>query len=225
MPPKLSFRLFSLAGVPIYVHVSVVLLVALGAALSGSLEHYGYRWTQFPVQLLFFLVGLFVHEWGHAYCARRIGLPVVCVTLNVLGGNAVIGGNLDDPKQEFWVSLAGPVASLLLGGGFYTASQLLPEEYREFCKLMTLFNLGLGVLNLLPAFFGSLMTDGARLVRALLSMRGDPSRALQSTIHFSIGVSVSVVVAGAIADSGLLLSAGAACLLGAFDALRRRRPK
>jgi len=56
-----------------------------------------------------------VHELSHAAVAKARGLPVRSITLFALGGVAQIEKEASDAKTEFWMGIAGPITSALIG--------------------------------------------------------------------------------------------------------------
>ena len=64
---------------------------------------------------LLFFAAIILHELSHAAVARWRGLPVRSITLFALGGVAQMGKEAEDAKTEFWMGIAGPIMSALIG--------------------------------------------------------------------------------------------------------------
>jgi Zn-dependent protease len=65
--------------------------------------------------LLFFL-SIVLHEFGHAFAARRSGMKVWASNLWFFGGLAKLDRDSRTPGEEFKVAVAGPVVTLLIVG-------------------------------------------------------------------------------------------------------------
>jgi Zn-dependent protease/CBS domain-containing protein len=173
------------SGIPIYVHATFLLLIAwvvarhwmehadLGATISGV----GFVLALFACVVL--------HELGHALTARRFGIRTRDITLLPIGGLARLERMPDDPRQELWVALAGPAVNVAIAAVLYlwlqatgTAEPVgqLSVGSGSIVQRLMIVNISLVVFNLLPAF----PMDGGRVVRALLALRMDYTRATQT---------------------------------------------
>ncbi|KUL55459.1 hypothetical protein ADL22_00775 [Streptomyces sp. NRRL F-4489] len=181
-----SVRIGHVVGVPLRMHWSVPLLVALFA--------YGLGRQTLPViapgrsTLVYALAGvvgaalltvsLLLHETAHAAIARHKQISVEDVTLWALGGMTRMG-RPRTAAAAFAVAVSGPLTSLLIGGVALGAGFGLSELAAAAVPAVVLVWLGwanvfLGVFNLLPA----VPLDGGRVVQALLWWRtGDRDRA------------------------------------------------
>ncbi|MDG5815149.1 site-2 protease family protein [Chitinispirillales bacterium ANBcel5] len=118
-------------------------------------------------------LGLFVsivlHEFMHSFVARRFGLPIKGITLFVFGGVAQMDEEPPSAKAEFFMAIAGPLTSIVLGAVFYLISLLgvqvpLPPAVSVIFVYLALINIILAIFNLLPAF----PLDGGRVLRSVL---------------------------------------------------------
>jgi len=68
-------------------------------------------------------LGLFgsivIHEFSHSIVARYYGVPMKGITLFIFGGVAEMEEEPPNPKTEFLMAIAGPLASVAIGGVFY----------------------------------------------------------------------------------------------------------
>src|SRR4030042_6457263 len=108
MKMKWSGRLGKLAGINVYVHWTMILLLAWIAMVylfSGGTA----------VEALYgialvatFFACIVLHELGHALAARRFGIGPLGITLLPIGGVARLEDIPDDPAKALWIAVAGP---------------------------------------------------------------------------------------------------------------------
>ncbi|MCZ7551102.1 MAG: hypothetical protein B6D39_02895 [Anaerolineae bacterium UTCFX2] len=169
-----NFNLGKIKGIPIGIHASwfLVFFLVTWSLASGYLPQ---EYPQIPTgviiilavatSLLFFGSVLF-HELGHSLIALRNQIPVKSITLFIFGGVAQIGRDPKTPGAEFRIAIAGPLASLFLGGlfgGLYLLGQHIPYLAAPSLYLMRI-NLILGVFNMIPGF----PLDGGRVLRSIV---------------------------------------------------------
>ncbi|GAB4365688.1 MAG: site-2 protease family protein [Kiloniellaceae bacterium] len=185
-----SITLFELLGFKVRVDISWIFLAVLVtwtlAAGAFPLWYPGlapatYWWMGFAgmAGLVFSLI---FHELSHSVVARHYGLPIKGITLFIFGGVAEMTEEPKSAKVEFWMAIAGPLASFFLAVAFYLTGALaeaagLPLPLYAVLKYLGFINLLLGGFNLIPAF----PMDGGRVLRAALwYWRGDLKQATRT---------------------------------------------
>ena len=105
-----SFRLLTLFGIRIEVHVTFLLLVGGLALLQSATTPV---WLTVSELLLLFTCVL-LHELGHALAARRYGIQTREIILLPIGGVARLERMPEKPMQEVMVAIAGPGVNVIL---------------------------------------------------------------------------------------------------------------
>lgn len=159
-------------GTPVYVNPSMLLLALVVTVVYG-----GYAATELGLPgpfayavgfgfVVCLLGSVLLHELGHALTARRFGIGVRGITLELLGGWTEMDRDAPSPRVDALVSLAGPAVSLVLGGLATGAALLLPDRTiaGEIAFQLAASNVIVAVFNVLPG----LPLDGGRALRALL---------------------------------------------------------
>ncbi len=165
----MSFRIATIAGIPIRIHFTflLVFLWLFMAAEEGGL-------AKSAAMILGVFVCVVLHELGHALVAKRFGVRTRDITLYPIGGVAMFIDR-PKPKQEFWISLAGPmvnvVIALILWPVVMASDGHLPSVSAPLWNLsiqsgLFIANVILPVFNMIPAF----PMDGGRVLRAALGM-------------------------------------------------------
>lgn len=110
------------------------------------------------------LASVLLHELAHAAVGRHLGMPVEGIDLNILGGATSLGAEPDTPRDQYLVSVSGPVVNVLLGGTFGIVLKLTPQgtAVHALAGYVAGLNALLAAYNLLPG----LPLDGGQLVRA-----------------------------------------------------------
>ncbi|SCL16988.1 Zn-dependent protease (includes SpoIVFB) [Micromonospora nigra] len=184
---RASFRLGRIAGVPVGVNWSVLvifLLIAWGLSAGQFPRSYPDQPVVFYVlaglaAAVVFFLGLLAHEVSHAVVAKRNGLAVEGITLWLFGGVAELRGEARDPGAELRIAGIGPLVSLVIGVFFGGVAVVLAAAGVEGLLLGALawlagINILLAVFNILPAA----PLDGGRLLRAAVwKATGDRTKA------------------------------------------------
>ena len=170
---KNQIRLGSFFGVPLVFDFSWILvalfLIFILADGYFPKEYAGWSklayFTVSAFTTIFFFVSVLLHELAHSYMAMKYQYKVRKIKLFIFGGIT----EMDEPKkakEELFISIAGPIASLSLSFIFYAISVMYAENKYvfAFAHYLYLINLILGLFNLLPGF----PLDGGRVFRALI---------------------------------------------------------
>jgi Zn-dependent protease len=171
-----SAKLFTLFGFEIRVDASWLILAGLVTwSLAAGLFPYVY--IGLPVSTYWWMglagaAGLFVsivlHETSHSVVARHYDLPMKGITLFVFGGIAEMGGEPANPKTEFLMAIAGPIASVAIGvicGAVKMAGQnSWPVPVVGVVAYLGWINIILAAFNMIPAF----PLDGGRVLRSII---------------------------------------------------------
>jgi Zn-dependent protease len=205
MRARLSFAILRVWGIPIRLHLSIVLIVPI-LLLDFDLEH-----------ALVYGVGLFVsitlHELGHCFVAIRKGCRVSEILLLPIGGVARMERIPERPRDEALMAIAGPAVSLFLfvvlffGGG--PASHIVALFTGEPVALNIFQQLGatnmvLLMFNLIPAF----PMDGGRLLRAWLTRSLGRLRATLAAALLGKAGAVILMFIGCTAEIWTLIAVG-----------------
>lgn len=123
-------------------------------------------WATAFLEGLLFFGSVLIHELSHSLVARRLGVGVDSITLFIFGGVSSLKEEPSRAKDEFLISGAGPLASLVLAGGSALISALLPAGSfpRYFFHWLAVTNVALAIFNMLPGF----PLDGGRVLRAVV---------------------------------------------------------
>ncbi|HPZ32121.1 MAG TPA: CBS domain-containing protein [Methanoculleus sp.] len=210
-----SLQIGNIAGIPVKIHWSFLLVIPLFAWIIGSqivlttelirilfgvpidatLITTGFNpyilGTAVALGLFF---GVFVHEVAHSLIAKARGIKIHGITLLILGGVSQMEEVVPDPKVELPMALAGPLTSLAIGiicSALVYVFPVLPDPAVAGVLIFTfgylgLLNVLLFAFNLLPAF----PMDGGRVLRAWLARRMPLSRATQIAADVGKGFAV-----------------------------------
>jgi Zn-dependent protease len=197
-----TFPIGTFFGVPVRMYWAGAILTPI--VMLRTLTFGATSGSQLLQALLFsallFLV-VWSHEMSHIAAGWRRGLQAEVITLSPLGGVAHMNGPVTSPRDELFVTLAGPAVHLLWLAVFWPLELLLPvhvwgvggfDPIADSVRYLVGLNLGLMLFNLLPLF----PLDGGRALRALLSFRVHPNRATMWVTNVGIaGGGVLVLLA------------------------------
>jgi Zn-dependent protease len=144
---------------------------APGLLFAGLFLEIGVRTgLSLPAAAVFGAVGgtvsLVVHEFGHAFAARKLrGVRTLGVSVVWLGAATRLEGGYLRGRDQTKVALAGPAASFALALALGALSVLpLPFQAKFFLGVLAVLNVALGAMNLIPAK----PLDGYRAIVGLL---------------------------------------------------------
>lgn len=158
-------------GVPVFLTVPWALLAVLITVAYGGFVRYrhaeltaGLAYLTGFGMVLCLLLSVLLHELGHALTARRFGIGVRGITLEMLGGYTEMERDAPSPKIELLVAMSGPAVSLVLGVLAALAASVVPSGtlLYEVAFQLAFSNLVVAVFNALPG----LPLDGGRALSA-----------------------------------------------------------
>ena len=190
---KWSTKLGTFAGIDVYVHTTFLILIAWVAFAHWQTGHSAAAALEGVAFILALFACVVLHEFGHALTARRLGIKTRDITLLPIGGLARLERMPDDPRQELWVALAGPAVNVVIAAllfallqvtGTFTPIGTLGVATGSFLERLMMLNVFLVGFNMLPAF----PMDGGRVLRAMLAIRMDYTRATQIAANIGQGM-------------------------------------
>jgi Zn-dependent protease/predicted transcriptional regulator len=214
-----SWRICTVAGIGIYVHVTFFLLLLWA---GWQFYHWGEDRTtdarrEAAVAGIVLILAVFacvvLHELGHALTARRFGIRTRDITLLPIGGLARLERMPDDPTQELLVALAGPAVNVVIaiilfpvllfvdGSILFDMTPRLSAEW--LVAYLLSINVVLVLFNLLPAF----PMDGGRVLRALLALRLDYLTATRIAAGIGQGMAFLFFALGLLSNPVLVIIA------------------
>lgn len=167
-----TFRLFTVSGIEIGIHVSWLIVFAL-LTFSLATGYFpmavegigtGMSWLLGSVATVLLFGSVLVHELAHSFMARARGLEARSITLFIFGGVSNLGGEAKQPSVEFQVAIVGPLTSFAIAAATYLVASVLEEtSLRALFGYLALVNALLGGFNLVPGF----PLDGGRVLRSI----------------------------------------------------------
>ena len=162
-------------GIPLRLHYSwfIVFVLIVWSLTAGYFTVTYPHWSLTiaivagVVTSLLFFGSVLVHELMHSLVARAAGIPIHSINLFIFGGVSQMTEEPKQPQVELRMALAGPLASLAIGGIFLTIWYFLtdvPELIKAISFWLGWINILLAVFNLIPGF----PLDGGRVLRSLI---------------------------------------------------------
>jgi Zn-dependent protease len=192
--PELSFvdgslKIGQFAQAPIRVYPGFLVAAGLLTVPNWWLHPGLSGMALFAIGLVTVFAAVMVHELAHAVAAKRCGVTAARIDLYIFGGVVAF----DTPPRTMWndfaIVIAGPLSNLALAAMAYTLLIVLngglpdlithgplrsdvifePRITERALTFAVYLNLGLFVVNMLPAF----PLDGGKLLYLLIARRWD----------------------------------------------------
>src|SRR6266699_7096255 len=205
---KAQIKLFRIFGIQIGLHygwllIEVLIVLSLAGQFAATNPQWGTNiiWGVSILTALLFFATIVIHELSHAAIATARGLPVRSITLFALGGVAQIEKEASDAKTEFWMGIAGPITSALIGliclgiaaGLGWNPSYHHQSPWAAMLGWLGVINLALAVFNMVPGF----PLDGGRVLRASIWwITGDASRATRIATGVGQVIAFGFIIVG-----------------------------
>ena len=192
-----TVRLFNIAGIPVYVHASWLMIYALitWTLAVGYFPHLlpgldsGTYWAYGLVGALLLFVSVLLHELSHSLVAVAHGLSVRGITLHLFGGVSHLEDEPRTALAELLIAIVGPLTSFLIAAALWglRESSLVETGWPgALAGYLVAVNVSVAVFNMIPGF----PLDGGRVLRALL-WRWSGSLARATYLASRVGVAVA----------------------------------
>ncbi len=174
-----SVRIARLFGIDINIHFSWLLIFFLVVLnLADSFPQQFPQWSNqkglvvASITAFLFFGSVLGHELAHSLVARRFQMSVSSITLFLLGGVANLRKEPPSAQAEFFMAIAGPATSVVIGVvGLGVAYLLDPraalpnaEAIQAVAAYLGTVNLYLAAFNMIPGF----PLDGGRVLRSII---------------------------------------------------------
>jgi Zn-dependent protease len=159
------------------------------AIVGRSIEH-GFIMMAIMVFVYCFVV---VHEYGHALTAKYFGRDCEHITLVPFAGVASIDVPHNQPRQEFWITLNGPLTNLFWVGvtAPFVFQPIGAPTIDYILGLTFIINVWLLIFNFIPVF----PMDGGRIFRALLQLIFGVHPLKATRITYKVGWVAAIIAA------------------------------
>jgi Zn-dependent protease/CBS domain-containing protein len=201
-------KLFTILGFEVRIDLSwfIIAVLITWTLASGVFPHYykGLRtaiyWWMGVAGALGLFFSVVFHELAHSVISRKRGLPMKGITLFIFGGVAEMREEPESAGTEFWMAIAGPISSVVLGLVFYGLLAVgrgsWPVPINGVIGYLAMINFILAGFNLLPAY----PLDGGRVLRsALWKWKGNVRWATRVASQVGSGFAIALIVLGVLA--------------------------
>jgi Zn-dependent protease/CBS domain-containing protein len=212
-----SIGTIKIFGVPVRFHFTFVLLlvfllfIGIGGKQSGAST---------AIYIVALFASVLLHEIGHTLVARHYGIRTIEIVMFPIGGVSR-PERQPKPREELWISMAGPLVNLLIGvvllawvmtrQGWEAIERLREPTDANLMLRIALGNLVLWVFNLLPAY----PMDGGRILRSFLALRRPVEEATRVAAGAGQGLAILLGLAGLLWGNFMLMFVALFVYLGA----------
>lgn len=214
-------------GTEVQIHWTFFLLlvwIVLSEVLSGSSVDRVLFNLQF---ILAVMICVLFHELGHLLVAKKFGIKTSKMVLLPVGGISTVEKITKSPKEEFLITIAGPLVNLLIAiilffvipvkdffsynlGDYFMA--LNDFSVKTFLFFLFVVNAALAIFNMIPAF----PLDGGRLLRAVLDVKLTREKATRVATTISSVIAIILLLIGLLVNP-ILVFLSLFLLIGSFS--------
>jgi len=201
---KSSLRLGKVMGIEIGIHYSWLIIFVI-VTWSLAIGFFPVLYPSWPVATywivsamasLLLFGSVLIHELSHSFVALGMGMKVSSITLFIFGGVSNLTGEPKKPWTEFAMSIAGPLASVVLGVVFavlWLALRGVNQQLTGIFLYLATVNILLAIFNMIPGF----PLDGGRVFRSIVWwLTGSFRRATRIATLVGQGVAYLMIFGG-----------------------------
>jgi len=187
-------------GIDTYIHWTWFAFIAYG--------FFHFTSSLYGILLVLFYGCILGHELGHSLVAKYYNISVKNIYLLPIGGVAQVAIPPDNPKQEFWITIAGPLVNFVIAPFCYAVALFFEPE--SYCYVLFML---LAILNVVMAGFNLLLPmfpmDGGRIFRSAFShFGGDYVAATRISVRMGQVLAVVFMLVGLYIQAYLWLAIG-----------------
>lgn len=209
---NVNLNIGKLFGTQVQVHWTfyvVLIWFILNEIINNkSLDYEVFNRILFNFELLVaVMICVLLHEFGHVLAAKKFGIRTKRIILLPIGGVSVQDKSTESPKEEFFITAAGPLVNVIIAVILYfviPVSEYMTYDLGEyfnalndfsvktFLYFLFIINCVLVIFNMIPAF----PLDGGRILRAIFDLEIDRVRATSATATIGNVIAVILLIIG-----------------------------
>ena len=139
--------------------------------------------------LLNYMAALFLHEYAHAYVAKKLGYSAGHIKVSAFGVRLNMKSSVMRSSDEIKIAMAGPLMNIVLAVLCFALWWAFPITY-NFMNLFCLCNIITAVVNLIPAH----PLDGGRALSCLLGQFASPKKTAIICAVINIVISLGLFI-------------------------------